>query len=46
MSAAEGASYHAALARVSVAASLEEAQAIAHEALHAWRAGPPPEPSP
>jgi len=43
MSAAEGESYHLALARVSVATSLEEAKAIATEALLAWRAGPPRE---
>ncbi len=41
MSPAEGESYHLALARVAVAATLEDVRAIAHLALRAYRAGPP-----
>ncbi len=44
MSPQEGESYHLALARVSVAASIEEARKIATTALREWRAGAPKAP--
>jgi hypothetical protein len=37
----EGLTYHAAIARIALAVTVEEARALAREALRIWRAGPP-----